>query len=228
MWDVDKEKVMQDPDNNESPYEVAGVARCFHARVYSKDGSRYGVAGTMGCYWLPVAVSCLLQPAVGDTVLISISDEGGYILAVLAQANSEHSELRLPGSARLAAKTGSLTLSAAQGVKIEAGSGLQLQARAASFAFEVLGIRAQRMQVTGDSQQTVWRERRDFIEHQLVVTGQTEQRSGARVTRIVGHDECSAGSQRIIVQRDWRVRAGGVDIQADKKVSLDGQQVQLG
>lgn len=207
---------------------LAGQACTYHARVYSQNGKNFGVAGPMGCYWLPPAASCLLQPCVGDTVLVSIGPEHGYILAVLEQAEDQPSEVRLPANSQLHAPNGTLTINAPKGLRLNAGTGLKVQAKAASFSFDVMGLQAQRLQVSGDSLRTVWRERHDFAQQQLTVTMRSEQRSGTRTTQITGHDEHSAGSQRILVQRDWRVRANTVSLLAQSKASLDGKQVQLG
>lgn len=221
-----------DPDRHQeagaSPSPAAGAVQCYYAQVYGQDGQRYGVAGAMGCYWLPVAASCLLQPAVGDTVLISLCLDDGYILAVLTQAAGRPAEVRLPDASCLTAGAGALTIRAGRGVRIEAGSALQVQAQAASFAFDVLGVQARSLQASGETYRSAWRDRQEFIQYQVTLTGRTEQRSAARVTRVDGHDEHSAGSQRIIVQRDWRVRAGHIDMHADKRASLDAPQIQLG
>lgn len=207
---------------------ITGQARTYHARVYSQNGKSYGVAGPMGCYWLVSAASCLLQPNVGDTVLVSIGPEHGYILVVLEQAQNQSSEVRLPANSQLHVPNGTLTINAPKGVRLNAGVGLKVQAKAASFSFDVMGLQAQRLQVSGDNLRTVWRQRHDFAQQQLTVNIRTEQRSGTRTTQITGHDEHSAGSQRILVQRDWRVRANSVSLLAQGKASLDGQQVQLG
>lgn len=207
---------------------LAGQACTYHAKVYSQNGKNYGVAGPMGCYWLPPAASCLLQPGVGDMVLVSIGPEHGYILAVLEQVAGQPSEVRFPVNSQVHAPDGPLTINAPKGVRLHAGTGLKVQAQAASFTFDVLGVQAQQLQVSGDSLRTVWRQRHDFVQQQLTVNTNTEQRSGARITHIAGHDEHRAGSQRIVVQRDWRVRANSVSLLAQGKASLDGQQVQLG
>lgn len=228
MLETNFQEIQPSPDATDVNTAIAGQASTYHARVYSQNGNKYGVAGPMGCYWLPPAASCLLQPGVGDMVLVSIGPEHGYILAVLEQAAGQHSEVRLPVNSQVHAPDGPLTINAPKGLRLYAGTGLKVQAQAASFTVDVMGVQAQRLQVSGDSLRSVWRQRHDFAQQQLTVNIRTEQRSGTRTTQITGHDEHSAGSQRILVQRDWRVRANSVSLLAQGKASLDGQQVQLG
>lgn len=210
------------------PSLVAGSAQTYHARVYATEADRYGVAGPLGGYWVTTAASCLLQPAVGDTVLVSMAGQDGYILAVLVQADPGHSDLCVPGNVRLSATRGTLTVTARDGLKLAGGSALMLDAKTASLNTQSLSIHAQTMQLAGDTQHSFWRNRHDVAHTHSSVATRMECRSQDRVTRISGNDELAAGSQRILVQGDWRVRARNADVRARKRASLDGKQVQLG
>lgn len=221
-------KSLESTDTVEGKLLVAGGAQSWHARVYAKDANRYGVAGAFGGHWVTVAASCLLQPAVGDQVLISMAGLDGYILAILVQADPSQSELQVSGNARLSARQGTLTVAAREGLKLAGGSALTLEAEAASLTTQSLGIQAQTMQLAGDTQHSFWRERHDVAHTCSSVASRMDYHSQDRVTRITGHDELATGSQRILVQGDWRVRARNTDIRARKRASLDGKQVQLG
>lgn len=214
---------------------VPGGAQSYHARVYAKDAERYGVAGPLGGYWVSVAASCLLQPALGDQVLVSMAGQDGYILAVLVQADASRSEVRVSGNVQLSAAQGTLTVAARDGLKLAGGPALILDGKAtrltadtASVTAESLGIHARTMQSTGDTQHSMWRERHDVAHTYSSVATRLECRAQDRVTRISGHDELAAGSQRIVVQGDWRVRARNADVRARQRASLDAEHVQLG
>lgn len=205
-----------------------GGAQAYHARVYGREGDRYGVAGSVGGYWVAVAASCLLQPAVGDLVLVSMAGQDGYILAVLVQAEPDVSELRVRGDTRLMTEDGTLTVAASKGLRLAAGEALSIDARTIGLTSGALNVHARSVLMTGETHHSVYRERHDVAQYQRSVAVRTEVHSKDRLTRVSGHDELALGSQRIVVQNDWRVRAQHVDIRASKRASLDAEQVQLG
>lgn len=207
---------------------AAGAAQSWHGRVYARDGDRYGVAGAFGGYWVAVAASCLLQPAPGDQVLVSMTGQQGYILAVLEQADASQSELHLPGNAQLLAAQGTLTVAARDGLKLAGGAAVMLDAPTVRLATPRLDVHARTMRVTGDTRHSIWRERHDVAHTHSSVVARIDCRVHDRVTRISGHDELAAGSQRIVVQGDWRVRARHADVRASQRASVDAAQVQIG
>src|SRR5690606_24001989 len=52
-------------------------ARQFHARLVMTDGRRYCALTGEGAIWVVPAAGCLLQPAVGDIALVSVSGPDG-------------------------------------------------------------------------------------------------------------------------------------------------------
>src|SRR5690606_37590882 len=73
---------------------VALQAALHHVRVRSVEDGLYTVVCATGLYRLPAAAGCLLQPQVGDLVLISLSGGSGYVLNVLEQAEPDHATLQ--------------------------------------------------------------------------------------------------------------------------------------
>lgn len=215
-------------DTPSGTHMAAGLVQTCYARVYAQAEGRYGVAGPLGGHWVQVAASCLLQPDVGDRVLVSLAGTEGYILAVLAQADPDQSSLRLSGNARIYADRGTLTLGAREGMAVMAGPALSIQARDARLTANTLGLQARTMRMTGDTCHSVWREHHDVAKLHRNVSLRSEQQAHDRVTRVSGHDELSAGSQRILIQKDWRVRARNTDIRARERASVDAGQIHLG
>lgn len=228
METTDIAENMKARDHTRDNGSFAGGAQNCHARVYAKDGERCGVAGPLGGYWVAIAASCLLQPEVGDKVLVSMGAGEGYILAVLEQADTSQADLRMPGHARLSAPQGSLTVAARDGLKLAGGPAVALEAQSTSLVTGSLAVHARSMQLAGDSHHSVWRERHEVAHIRSTVAVRMEYRAQDRRTRISGHDDVAAGSQRIVVQGDWRVRARSADVRARKRASIDAEHVQIG
>lgn len=81
-----------------------GETQLYQAQVYAVDGEKYGIVSALGCFWLPIAASCLLQPAIGDTVLVSQTGLEGYVLAVLQRTKNHPAVVLLPENTQLDAQ----------------------------------------------------------------------------------------------------------------------------
>lgn len=165
---------------------VGAELQLLQAQVYAVDKARYGVVHAGGCYWLSIATSCLLQPEVGDLVLVSQNEQEGFILAILTRPKAQQSTVRLPNHSRIQMASGCLHIESAQGMSIHAGDKLVVQAQVQQQFFE------------------------------------------SRLTRISGHDELSAQSQRLVLAKEWRVRSKTAEVRAEQRVTLDAERVQLG
>lgn len=104
-----------------------GAAQLSQAQVYAVESEKYGVVSALGCFWLPTALSCLLQPEVGDTVLISQADQEGYILAILKRTKTTKAIINLPNSTHIKAK---------HGLQIDSGSLFSIKTKLALLQAE--------------------------------------------------------------------------------------------
>ena len=58
---------------NEALHLIDRPATLRHARINAVEAERFGVVSSDGHrYWLKPALGCLLQPALGDRVLVSL------------------------------------------------------------------------------------------------------------------------------------------------------------
>ncbi|WP_437809965.1 DUF3540 domain-containing protein [Sorangium sp. So ce1078] len=64
------------------------------------------------------AISCLVEPELGDRVLLALHDEGCHVLAVLEREGESPVRLTADGAIEVSAPSGHLTLAAEQGVRI--------------------------------------------------------------------------------------------------------------
>lgn len=189
-----------------------GHARQHHVKVQALQGGRCVVICADGLFTLPVAAGCLLQPRPGDTVLISIADGEGYVTQVLKRHGSEPAHLHIEGDAELRVQGGQLRLAA---------DGIDMQA-------DLLSLRAQRMVDTGGLRQSSWNKRVDITGHQQSFITRRELHLERSVRRVTAHEEQSAGSMRLVVARDWRVRADSADLLGGRRVKVDADTVHLG
>lgn len=183
-----------------------------YGRVYAIQGNKYSVTTLDESWCLPLAASCVLQPAVGDVVLFTVlhnqvnhTESGisdakcseGYILSVLQRADeAANVQLNFPAKSHVEIST--------------------------------LSIKADVLSTQGQSNLSVWQEQIEITQNYQQFSKNINIKADNRNTKINQHDELKANSQRLIIARDWRVRAQDTDIRAKRQASLDGKQVRLG
>ena len=218
----------QRPSHDEHPMSQA---RLHHARLVMCDGNRYAALTDRGAQWVRPAAGCLLQPAIGDWVLISCSDsdDQGYILTILERATPDTpAQIAMPGDLHLSLPDGRLTLNASQGIGVNAGAALDVASQQLSASLQHATVACQTLHITGDTAQSYWQTRTTLSNHTLDVATRHEIHTQHSVRRVNGHEEVSVQSLRQLVEDDWSVCADTVDLTARDRASIQGDSVQLG
>lgn len=199
-------------DTQALPVADAGRAQLHHAKVQALQGDGCVVICADGLFVLSTAAGCLLQPAPGDTVLVSIADGKGFVIQVLTRHGEKPARLHVQGDTELHVRDGQLRLAA---------DTLDLQAA-------TLSLQADRMIETGTERESHWDRQVDVTRHQQSFITRRELHMERSVRRVAEHEEQSAGSIRLIVARDWRVRADSADLLGGRRVKVDADIVHLG
>ncbi|NLC36657.1 MAG: DUF3540 domain-containing protein [Alcaligenaceae bacterium] len=177
-----------------------------------------------------VAASCLLQPAPGDTVLITHAEHGApcYILAVLQRPQQADSgRLRLPGGNQLASDS--------QGVRLQAGSITLNAAERLNLNSAEHNVNA----VSSEMNVKHWQGRFDTIESHAINVQFTAKTLSTQVGRLIqrllesfrkvkGVDETRAGRIRVHAEDHHHIQAGHLTHNAKGFVKIDGQKIDLG
>lgn len=204
-------------------------AQLFQARVNALDGERFGVVCSDGQrHWLKTAFGCLVRPVVGDVVLICRDETNGYILNILERGSVQEVELRMPGDLKLVLPKGQFSITTREGMLIDAGDSLVMQANQGVACFGDALFTAQHLQVTGKYLESRWHERSEYaIRHtHVAMSYRSDIQESQR--RICGHENVRAGSQRQLIEKECCVHANVLDMQADVLVTVDAQRINLG
>lgn len=191
-----------------------------HAQVYAVERGRVGVVHTGGCFWLSVAVSCLVQPEVGDMVLVSQGKKDGYVLAVLTRSKSQQVTVQLPDNSRVVMGAGMLTIDVHAGIALQSESTISVATQRYSQSSEQASVQAAELDISGQIKKENWFKTQEQIQQQHI-------KLESRITQVAGHDEAQVGSQRLIVAKEWRVRSKTSDIRAEQLLSMDAKRIQI-
>ena len=194
-----------------------------------QDGDRFCALTDAGAIWVVAAAGCLLQPEVGDVVLISATGAKGYVLTVLERGNHDKTAvLSVQGDARLQAKDGRLQIVSERGVALEAGAELTVHAQQAHLSLDNARLHCDDLSVSGGQMQSTWDKRTDVAQEHIEIAASSEAHLGRSKRRIAGHEEVSAESSRQLVKRDLTIRAGTATLIGQNRVAVDGDSVQIG
>lgn len=174
------------------------------------------------------ADSCLIEPEIGDTVLICKGgSQASYVLAVLARATPAQATLTLPGDVALHTSQGQLSVRAEQ---------LELSARqrvaVAGAQVEVAGVRGDVcfQQLNTSAQQVTARFGSvTSIAHSITSTvGRLVQKARDSFRWTENLEETRAGRVRFQIRDRFHLKAKHTTMLAEGQVKIDGEKIDLG
>ncbi|MGE8186823.1 DUF3540 domain-containing protein [Pseudomonas sp. NPDC086278] len=214
---------------NEALQVLDSAALLRHVRINAVDGDRFGVVSAEGYrYWLRPALGCLLQPAVGDTVLVSLTGQEGYILSVLERSQPQAAQISVPGDLRLSLAQGALSLETRDGLTLDAGTILAVQSRRTVAHLGDAQIGVDTLGVIGEKVESHWVERHESAVYhsEQAVRHNAEYGDARRV--VEGHETLSARSVHQYVEKDWSLQGETLDLFAEVTVAVRSDRIKLG
>jgi len=175
------------------------------------------------------ATSCLIEPQLGDVVLICDCGEGevGFITAVLQSDREDQGAVVLPGGVTLNSSTDGLDIEARQ-IALKGEHSISLVAPHLEMNAAAATVRV--------SQWKSWSETMELhvVRATLNATSLTSH-IGTAISRITsswrkveGLDEVQAGRSRLLVDGQHKVEAEHVTVKAQGYVRIDGKKIDLG
>lgn len=164
------------------------------------------------------AESCLLQPELGDTVLVCSGVTVGvtavsYILAVLSRAEPQQGALLLPGGACIVAENGNLSVTAKH---IDLAGEQALHMKAPNFA-----ITAAQADLKFNALSTI-------AQSITTTAGRLLQKATNSFRWTENLDESRAGRMRLQVSERLHIQAKHASVIAQGQVKIDGEKIDLG
>ena len=181
--------------------------------VVTGVGVKFAVQTDSASYQALCAPSCLLQPEVGDKVLLVTDTEGDdYVLAVLVRVGAGGARVNLPANTDMQTQCGTLKISGRDGLALH--SGHQISVQAAQLRVDALqgDVTIHNLSIVGEA----WRSCIDTVKTVGRSLDSVLERCHARVGR----------SYRRLEELD-QVKAGQIDYQADSSLQLHGKYALL-
>jgi len=167
------------------------------------------------------AASCLLQPGIGDTVLVAGPQRDHvYLIAVITQAAPGHSHLVVNGDLTLHARDGGISLQADTRLALQSPA-LDLQARQADVEIADMDYRGAEVRITTLAARFVGRTFEAVLDRLSVLT-----RSSFRLTEEV--EQVRAGQIDYQAEQTLRLHAKNTLVSSKELVKVDAEQIHMG
>jgi len=177
------------------------------------------------------AASCLLEPKVGDQVLVAVTDgDHSFVLAVLVQGARETKGgiLSIEGDMTLRAPSGKVAVVASDAVSITS-------AKEVAVSAPELSVHSLKTTFFSESLSYIGRKIEGEVER-LKVVAQVVDRTIDRVSEKIKRsyrtvdemEQVKAGELDVVVKGNVSVHADNTILSADKLVKVDGEQIHLG
>ncbi len=208
-------------------------APCWHVSlayglVMERREDRYRIEADDGVsLWVCKAEGCLLQPDIGDRVLITADvAAGGYILMVLDKVGACY-DMVFPGEASLRTEAGPLKLQADdiivcgdKSVALEAPE-IEIAGISGKVRFAVCSLLTSILEVRSKKAVQVI----DILDS---VIGRATERVRDSFRWIENLEQIRAGRIRTIVKDRFSVKAGHASLISEEEVTIDGEKIHIG
>ncbi|MBF0528561.1 MAG: DUF3540 domain-containing protein [Deltaproteobacteria bacterium] len=184
-----------------------------YGRIVDREGSNLVVDTASGSYRARRAASCLLDPEVGDLVLLSLSNFGdGYVLAILEREPQTETNLTFDADVGLKAG-GRLKLSAKDGLDLAGAGEISLTSPTLTVTATCGEVNIERLSFWGS-----------LLEGSLEAVKLVARSFDSILER---YYQRTKRSYRAVEELD-QVKAGMIDYKAKDELALRGKVTQVG
>ncbi len=184
-------------------------------------------AGTVACRR---AVSCLVAPAAGDTVLIATATTGrAWVLAVLErEASDAATRLEVEGDLDLHLKDGKFTVAAQEGVSLVSGKEVNVVSGRFNLNAVDGNVALQRLTYVGKFVRSEVEKIKSLASTFDSVLDRFSQRVKRSYRTVEELEQLKARQLDYKVDKTLAMRSGNALVTAENLVKVDGDQIHLG
>lgn len=192
-----------------------------YGRVEACAGRLAKVRMGLGLITAERAVGCLLDPHVGDEVLLSVDGAGSaFILSILRRPEGTEAIVSFDGPASFRVAQGNLTLAAQGEIGLAAGR-VAVDAEKAVVRLGLVSLVAERLESQVKRIKSVSKSV-DAVCRRLT------QRLGNSFRYVEEHDETQAQTQRVLVEDLLTMHSKNAMIVSEEHVTVNAEQIHLG
>ncbi|HVY46970.1 MAG TPA: DUF3540 domain-containing protein [Minicystis sp.] len=174
------------------------------------------------------AVGCLVEPLVGDRVLVAWIGADAYVVTVLAREGDAPPRLSAERDLEIAAPRGKIALTARDAVDLATAGEVSVVSRAFALHAPTASVVVERLKALGTAAEAQFERVTTFASRLERVADVVRERARQAFRDVEGLDQVRAGELDVRASRVAHVHAKHTLLTADELVKLDGDQVHLG
>jgi len=202
-----------------------GSAQIEHGTIAAVTQGGVIVHSDTGVIAARVAVSCLLEPAAGDVVLLSRSPRASYVLGILERQTSDR-RIQAAGALTIAAED--LHLSGTRQTTLDSRGRTSIASPELGFAADSTTLHTADVNVTSDTARADFGSVRLRSETMQVVAGRIVQCAKQVLRRVEDVETLHVGQLVQRVRRNLFCRAHRVNMTSRKDMRIDGERIHMG
>lgn len=196
--------------------------------ITGKKNKFYSVSTSMGMVHAKRAYSCLIEPEIEDTVIISMTPEDEcYVTAILDRGRARPAMLSFEDDVAIRTNGGNMRLEARSGVQIACPQSISL----CSHEFEVAALEGDvsinRLSFVGELFQSNVGIIKIFARAIDLIVERFVSKANRSYRYVDGHEQIKAGSYECSAQNNLRFRGKVSQFSAEEDVIIDGKHVHL-
>jgi hypothetical protein len=202
-----------------------------YGKIRWSSGSAFIVDIPSGSIRMTKALSCLVEPRPGDTVIASVDAQSeNYILAILERDKTKEpvTDLCFDGQVNLHVKQGNLVLKADGDMELATQGELGCASEKLKIHAETGTVKISQIHYTGRLVQVQIERLKTVAVYADQIFRRLTQRLESSFRFVKEQDELQAGSSRVLVEDLMTLHAKNTLIAAEENVTVNAEQIHLG
>ncbi len=211
-----------------SKLDESAVTQELGTVVIDQAGS-YTVRTANGEYSAERAVSCLVEPVVGDEVVVACTARGHcFVLAVLTRSSTAKTRIVSDGDMEVRVRDGHFCVAADEGVQLATSGTVEVVANKVKVNAVDGSIVLQRLSYLGRYVQSEVEKIKLFAGTFDAVLDRFSQRVQRSYRRVEKYDHVQAEQMDYVAKQTMNLRANNAVLTAKEVVKVDGSQIHMG
>ena len=199
------------------------------ATVVRRDQESWFVQSGAGLYQAKRAVSCLVEPLEGDTVLVASSKAGTcYVLAVLERDQEVATRIAVEGDLELQVPDGRFSVAASDGIGLVSKSQVSVVSAEVKVNAVEANVALQKATLVGKYLQTEFERIKSFATSFDGIFERFSQRAKNSYRRVEGLDQVKAENVDYNAKKTMNLHGENAVMTARQLVKVDGEQIHMG
>jgi hypothetical protein len=198
------------------------------AEVKAVNGETILLSSNVGVLTATPAVSCLVTPKSGDTVLACSTSSGCYVLAILERTDSEQIDLAFAADVCIRSKTGKVDIAAQTSTSLISGDETNLIGKAINLTGEQLSVQSHTLKNYAANIESHANSTK-FVSNTIdVAANRVSQRFESLMRWVKSVETLNVGHLIQNVRKSKITKAEQVVLKATKDVAIDGERIHMG